>query len=289
MTEMFVYIGIAVVVCAVVGGYMMEHGNLAILVQPVELIIIFGAALGALLIASPAKVVKLVFKDVVKIFKDESIHAPAYLELLMLLNVLFRKMKKEGVIAIEGDIETPHKSPIFNKFKSVVSNHQFCTFLCDNLRVIVSGGMPPHELESLIDLDIEVREHEELIPSVSIAKIADSLPGLGIVAAVLGVVLTMEKINEPPAVLGHCISVALVGTFLGVLACYGFIAPMATNLEHQAKDKVVYFNVIKTALVSFAGGSGPQIAIESARRAIPEGDRPSFADVEKEMKKWKAT
>ena len=161
------------------------------------------------------------------------------------------------------------------------------SFICDNFRVIITTNMAPHELEALLDVDLESTHEDSLIPAASINKVGDALPGLGIVAAVLGVVITMGKISEPPEVLGHSIGAALVGTFIGILACYGFVGPMATNLEQQARDHGIYFNVIKSALVSFVGGAAPQIAVESGRRAIPGSERPSFAEVEEEMKKWK--
>lgn len=157
-------------------------------------------------------------------------------------------------------------------------------FVCDNMKVIITTSIPPHELDSLLDIEIETGHQEDMIPSHSIAKIADALPGLGIVAAVLGVVLTMAKIDQPPSVLGECIGAALVGTFLGVLACYGFVGPLAANLEHKVAEGEVCFNVIKLALVAFVGGSAPQIAVEYGRRAVPGGDKPTFAELEKMLR-----
>jgi chemotaxis protein MotA len=285
---MFAIIGIAVVLGAVVGGYLMEHGNLSVLFQPAEFVIIFGASLGSLLIATPKKSLGLIAKDISKVFGSGGVSQQAYLEILLLLNQLFWKIRKEGLLAIESDIENAKESLIFKRFQSVISNHHTLDFICDNFRVLVTTNMPPHELDSLIEIDIEAHHHESTIPATSINRIADSLPGLGIVAAVLGVVLTMGKISEPPEVLGHCIGAALVGTFLGVLACYGFVGPMAANLEHQAKDHEIYFNVIKASLVSFVGGAAPQVAVESGRRVIPTKERPSFFQLEEEIKKWKA-
>lgn len=285
---MFAAIGIGVVLGAVVGGYLLEHGNLSVLFQPAELVIIFGAALGSLLIASPAKVMRLIVRDTVKIFTGKSGGKEDYVQLLLLLNQMFWKIKKEGLLGIEADVEKPAESEIFRAFPSILSNHHAIDFLCDNFRVIITANIAPHDLDSLLTTDMEARHEEESVASGSITKVADSLPGLGIVAAVLGVVLTMGKISEPPEVLGHSIGAALVGTFLGVLACYGFVGPMATNLEHKAKDSEIYFNVIKTALVSYVGGAAPQIAVESGRRAIPGVDRPSFAELEEAIKSWKS-
>jgi chemotaxis protein MotA len=282
---MFAAIGIVVVASAVIGGFLMEEGNLYVLIQPAELLIIFGAALGSFLIASPSKIVSLVLKNIGTVFSGGGTSKKAYLELLTLLNVLLSKIRKEGLVSIEADIENPDKSALFGKYKTVSANGSLLEFICDNLKVIITANMPPHELDNLIDIDIDAQHSEELTPSRSIEKVADALPGLGIVAAVLGVVLTMGKIDQPPAVLGHSIGAALVGTFLGVLMCYGFVGPMATNLEHKAREKEVYFQVVKVVLVAFVGGSAPQIAVEAGRRAIPGKERPSFAELENAIRK----
>jgi chemotaxis protein MotA len=175
--------------------------------------------------------------------------------------------------------------PRFIKYQSVLSNRHALDFICDNLKVMITTNMPPYELDSLMEIDIEANHHEDMIPPLSITKVADALPGLGIVAAVLGVVLTMGKIDQPPAVLGASIGAALVGTFLGVLMCYGFVGPMATNLEHKAKEKEIYSQVIRTALVAFVGGAAPQMAVESGRRAISGAERPSFGELENAIRR----
>jgi chemotaxis protein MotA len=284
---MFVLIGIGIVFVAVIGGYLMEHGNLSVLFQPSEFVIIFGAATGALIISSPIGVLKGILKNVSKLFSSEAVSKEDYMELLMLLNQVFWKTRKEGLLALEADVDNPASSEIFKNYPKIMSNPQTLGFICDNLRVMISASMPSHELENLLETDIEALSHSKMVPSHSIAKVADGLPGLGIVAAVMGVVLTMGKISEPPEVLGECIGAALVGTFLGVLTCYGFVGPIATNLEHKAKDGEIYFNVIKSALVSFQGGVAPQITIETARRTIPADERPTFAEVEEAIKKVK--
>lgn len=282
---MFAAAGIMVVISAVIGGFLMEEGNLHVLFQPAELVIIFGAALGSFLIASPTRVVKLVAKNVGAVFAGGGTGKESYLELLTLLYTILSKIRKDGLISVEADIEDPRQSPLFGKYKTVASNGHVLEFICDNLKVIVSANMPPHELDALMEIDIDAHHGEELTPARSMEKIADGLPGLGIVAAVLGVVLTMGKIDQPPAVLGHSIGAALVGTFLGVLMCYGFVGPMATNLEHKARDKEVYFQVVKVVLVSFVGGAAPQIAVEAGRRAIPGKARPTFAELEGSIRK----
>jgi len=284
---MFAIVGILVVLGSVIGGYLMEHGNLAVLFQPAELVIIFGASIGSLVISSPKKVLFLVSASIKGIFQSGEITKEAYLDLMVLMNRLFRKIRKEGLLAIETDVDNPKKSAIFSSHESIISDQQSLDFICDNLRVIISTSLPAHEFESLLDTDIEVRGHEKQIPVVSITRVADALPGLGIVAAVLGVVLTMGKMSEPPEVLGHSIGAALVGTFLGVLCCYGFVGPMAANLEHKGKEKEIYLTVIKAALLACAAGAAPQTALESARRAIPYGERPTFEELEEAMKKWK--
>lgn len=282
---MFVIIGIVVVLGSVIGGYVLEHGNLSLLFQPVELLIIGGAALGAFLISSPSKVVGLVTKNVSRVFSAKAASKADFLEVLGVLNAIFTKMRKEGLIAIEGDIEKPDESPLFTKYPSILKNHHAVSFICDNLKVIISANVTPFELENIMDLEMEAHHHEAMIPAHAVAKISDGLPALGIVAAVLGVVLTMAKISEPPEVLGHSIGAALVGTFLGVLLSYGFVGPIATNLEHIAEEDGLLLQVIKIALVSFVGGAAPQIAVEYARRVIPSGAKPGFSELEEAMRK----
>ncbi len=282
---MFVLIGIFVVLGAVIGGYIMEHGNLAVLFQPAEVVIIFGAALGSLIISAPPKALKLILKSIGKLLSSGGMGKAGYLELLTLLYQIFSKIRKEGLISIEGDIENPEKSPVFTKYKTVMANHHALNYLCDNLKVIISTNVPPHELDNLMELDTETHHHEAMTPAHNIARVADALPGLGIVAAVLGVVLTMGKINEPPEVLGHSIGAALVGTFMGVLMCYGFVGPIAANLEAKIHEDGVAFNIIRIALVAFVGGAAPQMAVEFGRRAIPSSDRPSFNELEEAIRK----
>ncbi|MEW6571382.1 MAG: flagellar motor stator protein MotA [Nitrospirota bacterium] len=277
---MFLIVGILVVIGSVVLGFLIEKGNLHVLFQPAEMLIIFGAAIGSLLISSPPKVLASVAKEVTSIVNPKNHNKAQYLELLTLLYQLFSKIRKEGLISIESDIENPDKSAFFNRYSSVMTNLHVVSFICDNLKVIVTTNVQPYELDQLMDIEIETHYHEAMVPSHSIARVADALPGLGIVAAVLGVVLTMGKIDQPPSVLGHSIGAALVGTFIGVLMCYGFVGPIATNLEHKAKEGSVFFQVIKITLVAFVRGSPPQMAVEFGRRAIPGKDRPTFEELE---------
>jgi chemotaxis protein MotA len=281
---MLTIVGIVVVLGAVLGGYSMEEGNFNVLFQPAEVVIIFGAAIGGLIISSPPKVLSNVLKNLGRIVSARSYSKKDYLEILSLLYNIFNKMRKEGLIAIENDIEKPEESPIFQKYKSVLSNHHALHFICDNLKVIISANISPFDLENIMDIESETHHNEAMIPSGAITTVADALPGLGIVAAVLGVVLTMGKISEPPEVLGHSIGAALVGTFLGVLMCYGFVGPMGKNLEYTANEDMVLFNVIKTAIVSFVGGAAPQIAVEFGRRAIPGAAKPTFNELEESLR-----
>ena len=284
---MFVIIGIVVVFGAVASGYLMEHGHFGVLFQPAELVIIGGAALGTFVIASPKKFIMLTLKTVSKILGGHDLDKKAYIDLLLLLNEIFFKVKREGFLAIEADIDHPHESEMFKKYHSIISSESTVDFICDNFRTIISSNMTPHELENLMEIDMAAQEHDAMIPSAALTKVSDGLPALGIVAAVLGVVLTMGKISEPPEVLGHSIGSALVGTFLGILLSYGLIGPMASNLENKAKEHEAYLMVIKTAILAMASGVAPQSAVESARRAIPSAGRPGFEELNEEIKNWK--
>jgi chemotaxis protein MotA len=275
------------VFAGVIGGYLMEHGNLHVLFQPAELVIIFGAATGSFLIMAPPRVIRVVLRNLSTIFKAGVLDKKGYLDLLVLLSLFFRRIRKKGLLAVEADVNNPDESDLFKAFPDLLARRNVVEFICANFKVIITTNMAHHELEALLELDIESSHEESLLPSFLIGKIADGLPGLGIVAAVLGVVLTMGKISEPPEILGHSIGAALVGTFLGVLACYGFVGPMGTNLELKAREEGTILTVIKTALVSSASGAVPQMAVEFARRAIPGENRPTFAELEEAIKQSK--
>ncbi|MBE0569828.1 MAG: flagellar motor stator protein MotA [Deltaproteobacteria bacterium] len=273
-------IGIVVVLSAVIGGFLMEGGNLHVLLVPAELVIIGGAAIGAFMISSPPKIMGSTVRSIGGVFRSKNHGKKHFIELLTLLYQVFSKIRKEGLISIEADIEHPEQSSLFQRFPSVAKDKHVLNFICDNLKVIISTSIPPHELDGLLDIEIETGEHESMVPSHALNRIADGLPGLGIVAAVLGIVLTMGKLDQPPSVLGHSIGAALVGTFLGILLCYGFVGPMAANLEYKAKEDEVVLQVIKLTLVAFVGGSAPQIAVEFGRRAIPGDNKPTFSELE---------
>lgn len=282
---MIVIIGFIIVTGAIAAGYLMEHGNLAVLFQPAEVVIIFGAAFGAFLIASPMRVIKATASSMMKVFTNTAYIKADYLEMLMLLSEIFYKIRKQGLVSIEGDVDDPNESTIFKNYPKILKNHHAITFITDTLRMVITTTIEPHELESLMETELEEHHEESLLPSKSIATTADALPGLGIVAAVLGVVLTMGKIGEPPEVLGHSIGAALVGTFLGVLMCYGYVGPMAKNLEFIAQEELQYLNVLKIALKAFvSNNAAPLVAIEFGRRAIPAKQRPSFIEVEEAVR-----
>lgn len=282
---MLAIVGLLVVIGCVVGGYLMEGGNLSVLWQPAEFVIILGSAFGTFLIASPLKVVKQTLKGFSSAFTAKTPGKDEYLQLLRVLYDLLALAKHEGIIALEGHANNPKESSIFAPYPFVIKNHHILDFICDNVKTYAMAGMEPHEFETVMDIDIEALHEEELVPAGAISKLGDSLPALGIVACVLGVVLTMGQINEPPEVLGHHIGAALVGTFLGILSAYGFVAPFATNVEHQVRDQNSLLTVAKTALMSFALGWAPVLALEAARRAVPSSARPSFEELETAVRK----
>lgn len=284
---MFVIIGAVVVILAVFGGFLIEHGNLSVIIQPVEVLIIFGAAIGGFIIASPTKVIKAVISGLMKVLTGKTYSKADYIEVLLLLSEIFTKIRKEGLVSIEADVDNPSESKIFSSYPKFLKNHHAVALVTDTLRTVMTTSIAPHELESLLDSELEARHEELMIPAKSVGTVADSLPGLGIVAAVLGVVLTMGKISEPPEVIGHSVATALVGTFLGVLLCYGFVGPASRNLEFVANEERDYMAVLKVALVGFVGGAAPQIAVEFGRRVIPANIKPSFMEVEELIRELK--
>jgi chemotaxis protein MotA len=287
---MFPIIGIIIVTGCVIGGYLLEHGNMAVLMQPIELLIIGGAALGGFIIASPMHVIKSVGSAVIGLFTHTPRGKKEYMDILMLLNGIFYKIRQQGLVSIESDVDSPKDSPLFTKFPNILKNHAAVDLIADTLRTVMTTTIAPHELEALIEQELEAHHEEAITPAHSVNTIADGLPGLGIVAAVLGVVLTMAKIKEPPEVLGASIGAALVGTFLGVLLCYGFVGPMAKHLEFIAAEESQYMNVIKVALLSFiGGGAAPKVAVEFGRRVIPANMKPSFLEMEEAFRGSKKT
>jgi chemotaxis protein MotA len=281
---MFVIIGILVVIGGIVGGYLMEHGQLAVLWQPAELVIIGGAALGTLLIANPLPIVIAIFKGILKSLKPSPYNQKTYLETLKMLNDLFVHARKNGMVKLEADVEEPEKSPIFTKYPAFLKNHHAVYFVCDTLRMAISGGVGTFELDQMMEMDLEGHHHEAGVPVAALTTVADALPGLGIVAAVLGIVITMGALGGPPEEIGHKVGAALVGTFLGILLCYGFLGPIASYLAKMNDAESEYFKVLRMAVISFVKGSAPILAVETARRMIPSHERPTFKDMEKACK-----
>ncbi len=281
---MFAIIGIVVVFGAVIGGYLMEHGKLMVLFQPAELVIIGGAALGTLLIANPiATVIKLI-KGLLGVLGGSPYSKAFYLETLKMLNDLFLSARKNGMAKLEADVEEPDKSQIFTKYPKFLKDHHAVHFLCDTLRMSITGGVGNFELDQMIEADIEVHHHEKSEPIQALTTVADALPGLGIVAAVLGVVITMGSIGGPPEEVGHKVAAALVGTFLGILLCYGLFGPLASNMTKISEAEARYYQVMRQGLMSFIKGMAPILALEFARRAIPHQVRPSFQEMEGAIK-----
>jgi len=284
---MFAIIGTLIVTVAIFGGYLMQGGNLSVLWAPAKILMIFGAAIGGLILGSPAKVLKAVIASVGKILVGKSYSKSDYMEVLMLLSEIFAKIRKEGLVSIEADVDNPESSQIFSKYPKFLKNHHAVALLTDTLRTVMTTSIAPHELESLIDNELEAHHEEALIPSKSMATMAEAFPGIGIAAAVLGVVITMQFLDQPPAILGPKVGAALLGTFLGVMLCYGYFAPMSKSLEYIAAEDKEYLNVIKTSLVAFVGGAAPQIAVEFGRRVIPGNVKPSFIEVEEAIRQLK--
>lgn len=281
---MFVIVGIVIVFGSVIGGYLMHHGNLLVLNQPSEFVIIGGAAFGTIFIANPMPLVITIFKSSLSVFKGSPYNQAYYMENLRMLNELFVYARKHGMAKLEGDIDEPAKSPVFQKYPKFLKDHAALAFACDTIRMSISGGIAPHELDQIMEMDIEVQEKEGHEPVAALTTVADSLPGLGIVAAVLGVVITMGALGGPPEEIGMKVAAALVGTFLGILLCYGLVGPIAQNLAKQEEAKMAYLQFIRAGILAFVKGLAPALAVESARRMIPMHIRPSFAEVEKSMK-----
>jgi chemotaxis protein MotA len=276
---MFVIIGALVVVGAVVGGYIMEGGNLLVLNQPAEFVIIGGAAIGSLMIGTPPSVLKKLTGQTLATLKPGT-GKDEYQELLAMLYQLFKAAQQAGVMALESHFEKPAESSIMSKYPKFLSRHHAVDFLADSIKVIIIGGIGPHDFENLMDLDLEVRHHEAGKSASTLAKVSDALPGLGIVAAVLGVVITMGSIDGPAAEIGHKVGAALVGTFLGILMSYGFVGPLATNMEARVAQEGYYEQCIKAGLLAMYKGFSPMVSVEFARRVLPDEIRPSFDETE---------
>ncbi len=277
---MFAIIGMLVVIGAVVGGYLMEHGNLMVLMQPAELLIIGGAAAGTLLIANPMSTVIKIVKGALGVLKGSPYTKASYLDTLKMLNDLFMQARKMGMVKLEEDVEEPEKSPVFSKYPKFLANHHAVHFICDTIRMSISGGVPAFDLDQMMEMDMDVHHHDATDTVAALSTVADALPGLGIVAAVLGVVITMGALGGPPEEIGHKVAAALVGTFLGILLCYGFLGPLALNMTKMNDAELDYLRCLRSGVIAFVKGSAPVLAIEFARRSIPSDHRPTFKELE---------
>jgi len=277
---MLVIIGVVVVIAAITGGYLMERGNLHVLIQPAELIIIGVSAFGTLLIANPMRTLKKLFAYFMGMFGQAKFTKQRYLDSLKMMYELFNRARREGLVGLENDIEEPSKSPIISKYPNFLNDDPVRDFVCDTLRMVITGGVEPFDVDQMMELDMEVHHHETSQPVAALSTVADALPGLGIVAAVLGVVITMGALGGPPEEIGHKVAAALVGTFLGILLCYGFVGPISSNMSKATEEEQAYYNVMRVLIIAFMKGISPLLAIEIARRAIPGYIRPSFREVE---------
>ncbi len=281
---MLIIIGAIMVLASVAGGFVLSSGELMALWQPFELLIIGGAALGAFVTANPMNVLKSVFKNVLGALKGSKYKKALYLDLLSLIYDMLQKSRKEGMMSIESDIDEPHESPLFAKYPTLVGDHHIMDFICDYFRLMVGGTMNPFELENLMDMELAAHHEEAEMPAQAVTRVSDALPGFGIVAAVLGIVITMSFIGGDPAVLGHHVAAALVGTFLGILMAYGFVAPIATAMEHVAREEAKFYQCIKVCLLAAVNGYSPQVAVEFGRKVMYSTIRPSFSELEEHVK-----
>jgi len=273
-------IGIAIVLGCVLGAFVSHGGNIFALYQPSELVIIGGAALGGFVISNGLGTLKHAFAGVMGMMKGPKYKKAHYMDLLGLLYDLFNIARKDGVLGLEREIDDPSKSAVFKKHELTLKDHHAVEFIQDYLRMMVSGDMNPFQLENLMDIELQTHHHEEEQVAQAISKVADALPGFGIVAAVLGIVNTMGALGGPVTEIGHKVAAALVGTFLGILMAYGFVGPMANAIENKAKEEATYLTVLKTCIVAMVQGYGPQIAVEFGRKVMPTAMRPTFAELE---------
>ena len=281
---MFAIIGIVVVFGAVIGGFLMEKGHIAVLVQPAELLILVGAAIGTLLVANPMHIIKGVIAGLLGVLKGSSFGKARYLSTLKMMYQFLNKVRKEGLLSVEMDVEKPKESSIFKNYPEFLNDHHAKDFVCDTLRTAITGGVEPFDMDQMMELDMEVHHHAAMQPVNALTTVADALPGLGIVAAVLGVVITMGSLGGPPEQIGEKVAAALVGTFLGILLCYGVAGPLSSNMGKTADEHNEYLHVLRVLMLAFLKGSAPMFAIEMGRRAIPAQVRPSFDEMEKTCK-----
>ena len=282
---MLVIIGSLVVLASVFGGFALAGGHLAALFQPVELLMIGGAAIGAFILGNTKKALKATFKSLPKVMQSPRYTKALYMDLMALLYDLLIKVRKEGLMSIEADVDDPHESAIFANYPDIVADHAALEFLTDYLRLMVAGNLNAFELENLMDNEIETHHQEGEIPVHCITKLADSMPAFGIVAAVMGVIHTMASVGLPPSELGRLVAQALVGTFLGILLGYGFIGPLATILEQRLNESTKMLQCIRVTLLASINGYTPAVAVEFGRKVLYSTERPSFAELESHVRR----
>lgn len=279
-------IGTIIVIGTLLGGYL-PHGSFGILVQPLEVVIICGGAFGAYVIANPGWVVKAGFTGAIGTLKPVPQNKEMYLELLGLMFLIFNKARREGLMAIEADIEDTHESELFNRAPLVAKDHHATDFIVDYLRLMISGASNPYQLEDLMIAELEAHHHEALMPSGAVGEVSQALPAFGIVAAVLGIIVTMSYLDAGPLEIAHHMSVALVGTFLGILVSYAIVAPLANELANRANAEGAFFGTMKNCLMANLNGYAPQIAVEFGRKSIPSQERPTFTELDEHLQSLK--
>lgn len=285
---MLVIIGYVIVLGSVFGGFALSGGHLAALLQPLELLMIGGAAVGSFVVGNSPKVLKAVGKALPSLFQGSRYSKALYLEVFALLYEVLAKVRKEGLMSIEDDVDNPTESPLFSKYPKIVSDHHLVEFLTDYLRIMVGGNLNAFEIENLMDNEIETHHREGEVPVQALGKLGEGMPAFGIVAAVMGVVHTMESVGLPPAELGILIAHALVGTFLGILLSYGFVSPLSYLLDHKLNESTKMFECIKVTLLASLNGYAPQVAVEFGRKVLYSTERPSFSELEEHVRQSKA-
>jgi len=285
---MLVIVGYIVIIFSVFGGFALAGGHVASLWQPVEVLMIGGGAFGAFVVGNSMKAIKSTLKNLPGVFSESKYNKAMYMELMTLLYDVLAKIKKEGLMSIEGDVDEPHKSPLFKKYRTIIGDHHVVEFMTDYLRLMVGGNLNAMEIENLMDSELETHHQEGEVPIHTVAKLGDGLPAFGIVAAVMGVVHTMESVHLPPAELGILIAAALVGTFLGILLAYGFVSPLAGKLEHNLHESSKVLECIKITLLANLNGYSPVLSVEFGRKVLFTTERPSFLELEKHIKQKKS-
>ena len=285
---MLVSVGYLIIIISVFGGFALAGGHLASLWQPVELLMIGGGAVGAFVVGNSNKALKATLKALPTVFKGSKYTKALYMDLMTLLYEVLGKIRKEGLMSIEGDVDDPSSSPIFTKYPDILADHHITEFITDYLRLMVGGNLNSLEIESLMDSELETHHQEGEVPIHVVAKLGDGLPAFGIVAAVMGVVHTMESVHLPPSELGILIAAALVGTFLGILLAYGFVSPLSSKLEHNLHESSKMFECIKITLLANLNGYSPVLAIEFGRKVLFTTERPSFLELEEHLKQSKS-